>query len=366
MWGEDMKKYFIVSLFMWLSALQGADNTPFNNCYQDIIVNNMVLKRDMRDYEKRYDALKLILNKYKRPITVLDLGAGHGYFSFRIANDYQSTCVMIEGNDRSSRMGDELLELCHLNSKLQNIVLLKTKISLPDLEKLADCEHFDVVLAFDFINPEDAYAQRITDAILRLGDNIFIESSLSTDPTDQKSISMQKMDGYLQSKKGTTLLSMPCEINQKTQKKLSWFSLHKNGLRCHHFDLESKDSNLDSYRIESTFSHKYLFKKNSAGIAWLRGINLVTFLMLEGAYPTRSQIKQSVFQASKQHLTDFVPWNMIVQGHNIALIDQNDYAWRVHVDKSLQYAFDMIDQQSRQGVLEIFKQYRKRHIRKLK
>lgn len=361
-----MKKYTTAGLFVCLSVLQCADNIYANTCYQDLVINNNILKRNIRDYEKRYDALKLILNEYKRPITILDLGAGHGYFSFRIANDYESTCVMIEGNERSSHMGDELLELCTLNSKLQNIVLLKTKISLPDLEKLADCEHFDVILAFDFIKPEDANAQRITDAILRLGDNIFIESSIPTDPTEPKSSSMQKMDRYLNSKKGTTLLSMPCEINQKNQKKLSWFSRHKNGLRCHHFDLESKDSNLDYYRIESTFSHKYLFKKDSGGIAWQRGINLITFLMLEGAYPTRNQIKQSVFQASKQHLTDFAPWNMIVQGNNIALIDQNDYNWRVHVDKSLQYAFDMIDQQSRQGVMDIFKQYRKRHLRKLK
>ena len=60
--------------------------------YQDIFINGETVATGYRMCAERYEAIKKVLDKYKRPITVLDIGASQGYFSFRIASDYPSVC----------------------------------------------------------------------------------------------------------------------------------------------------------------------------------------------------------------------------------------------------------------------------------
>ncbi|MFA6491806.1 MAG: hypothetical protein WCW33_03205 [Candidatus Babeliales bacterium] len=88
--------------------------------------------------------------------------------------------------------------------------------------------------------------------------------------------------------------------------------------------------------------------------------------MLNGTYPTKGKIKQTVAELSLERLADFAPWNLIIQGNNIVLIDQDDIGWRVNVDKSLRFINEVIDQTSTQGISDLFKQYRKRRVRKLR
>jgi len=69
--------------------------------YQDIIINDVVVKKANRnhDTESRYKIIREVLNQYRRPFCMLDIGASQGYFSFRAAHDYDCVCVMIEGNN---------------------------------------------------------------------------------------------------------------------------------------------------------------------------------------------------------------------------------------------------------------------------
>ena len=129
--GESMKKHFHVKFFACVSlslCIFQADATRRCQECQDVIVDNVVVQTGLSDCQRYYNAIKPILDRYKRPITVLDLGAGQGYFSFRIAHDYDSTCVMVEDNNDSYRLANQLLELCHLNSNLRNIVLLNKRM----------------------------------------------------------------------------------------------------------------------------------------------------------------------------------------------------------------------------------------------
>ena len=81
----------------------------------------------------------------------------------------------------------------------------------------------------------------------------------------------------------------------------------------------------------------------------------------------KKHIKQTVAKFTQEKLTDFVPKNLIVQGNNIALIDQNDKEWReVNIQRSLEFINDVIDQSSALGVLNLLNQDHKRHIRKHK
>ena len=67
--------------------------------------------------------------------------------SFRIAHDFEATCVMIEHS--SGESGGLLKKLCELNTQRDNVILLYKKITAEELRLLSQTEHFDVVLAMN-------------------------------------------------------------------------------------------------------------------------------------------------------------------------------------------------------------------------
>lgn len=362
-----MEKLFYAKLFAFISLsfyISQAEGTQSHQEFQDVIVNNIIVQKGLSDCQRCYDAIKPILDRYKRPITVLDLGAGQGYFTFRIAHEYDSTCVMIEDNENSFKLADQLFDLCHLNTNLKNIVLLNKKPSLQELQKLADCEHFDVVLAFDYINPENRGWKQKVNAILSLGENIFIQTPWSS--VSKENTAKKNLVEYLASRSGKLILQTPCTNDSKIEEHLYWLQRHKEGLRCKCFDQDCSDANLDLFRIESSYTKKTFLKKgHSSGPAWKKGINLITFLMLNGTYPTKKVIKQKIANLTQEKLTDFVAKNLIVQGNNIALIDQKDKEWsEVDIQKSLEFIYEIIDQPSASDVLKLLKNDNKRHKRK--
>ena len=83
--------------------------------YQDIIINNCLIKPAStkiqgqtinHDCTTRYRIIKNILDQYKRPFTMLDIGASQGYYSFKTAYDFpKAVCVMIEGDNASIPAG---------------------------------------------------------------------------------------------------------------------------------------------------------------------------------------------------------------------------------------------------------------------
>jgi hypothetical protein len=329
--------------------------------YQDIIIDNVVVQKGLDDCQSLYEVLKPILNRYKRPITVLDLGAGYGYFSFRIAREYDSTCVMIEDGNGSLPTAQKLLDLCHANAQLHNIILLDKKMSLQELEKLADCEHFDVVLAFDYIDHKAADWMQATDALLRMGDNIFIRASRSGILSKKAS---NKVIEYLVTRSGKLISQSPCVYDQTMREHLLWFECKKSGLRSKYFTKKSHASNVDVFHIDSSYTHKTFLKQGSTRVEWKKGINLMTFLFLHGAYPTRDVIKQAVTAHAGEHLTDFAPWNVIVQGENVVVIDQKDKNYRAKVSKNLKFMEEFIDLQSVQDLSNCLPYYKRMRTKK--
>ncbi|MCF7852612.1 MAG: hypothetical protein K9M07_05165 [Simkaniaceae bacterium] len=124
--------------------------------YQDILVNNKVIKKGIRSSEDRYNAIRKVLGSLPKNFKALDLGASQGYFSFRMANEFGARCIMIEDGYLNSakhwKTGDLLHGLCMANSELKKLTLLKKKVCLKDLEEISKKEKFDVVLAFSVIH----------------------------------------------------------------------------------------------------------------------------------------------------------------------------------------------------------------------
>ena len=130
-----MHQFFFFMFFFLFIRMNGyatevkQQNIPyFQYKYQDILIDEKVVRKGPLECEKRYKAIQPILNLFKRPITVLDLGAAEGYFSFKIAKDYESICVMVEDGyvEMLGNTGTALQKLCEIND-YSNVILLKKK-----------------------------------------------------------------------------------------------------------------------------------------------------------------------------------------------------------------------------------------------
>ena len=97
--------------------------------YQDIIINNKIVSRGIRSCFPTWKLIEPIVAKYSRPITVLDLGAAHGYFSIKIASQYPCTCVMVEDGIHYPKHAKELLTICKKNTSLSNIIFLNQTLT---------------------------------------------------------------------------------------------------------------------------------------------------------------------------------------------------------------------------------------------
>lgn len=162
--------------------------------YQDIVINNEVLAKGVGpDCSSRYDAIKGILDTYKKPIKVLDIGASNGYFSLKIVHDYDALCVMVDTSNR-------LLDICKFNDKINGIVYLKKELSLEDLQFLNKNEHFDVVLALNVVHHMQPYKE-ILDILFQLGDAIIIETPPANDDRVNDNPDIPNIEKYLINKK---------------------------------------------------------------------------------------------------------------------------------------------------------------------
>jgi len=291
--------------------------------YQDILVDGVTIKNGVKDCEIRYPYIKSILDNYKRPVTMLDIGASEGYFSLRVAGEYDSTCVMIEGDKTLL-----LPQICKLNKSLNNVVVLEKFITPNDLKELGECEHFDLVIAFNVIHQmKDAWKETI-DYLMTLGDHILIETPPIGCRTAANKELLPLIEAYLsQHKHGKIIGKVPrygrpgMPGPDQKYSNLYLFQMHKNVLPKPTWG----SPNLRYYALNSNFLEKTLYKPRiKKTINWMKGINLWTFKNMNGVYPAKDIIHQEIKRLSAFPHCDFLPWNMIMQGNNLELIDWED------------------------------------------
>jgi hypothetical protein len=300
--------------------------------YQDIIINNVVVKKasgNHYDNETRYNIIEEVLYKYSRPFDMLDIGASQGYYSFRAAYDYDCVCIMIEGeNPEYPMVGKQLLDLCKANDSLKNIILLNKQVIPEDLQRLSECEYFDVVLALNIIHWFGSRWREVTDAILHMGNNIIVETPPQEASASQEANFVRKsIEEYLVFRNAKILGKAPRHTSdgkmstiylvesEKTRiERKSWF--HRKDVDDHH-------------TIVSSYKLKKITKKpprvsHLQENDWKPGINLVTFLMYNGIYPSREKITAAIERIQDNDHNDWTVNNMILQGDKLSLIDWND------------------------------------------
>ncbi|MEX0595825.1 MAG: hypothetical protein WD512_04925 [Candidatus Paceibacterota bacterium] len=185
-----MKVFYNLLLISLMSNLQA---NPFGlpEIYQDIFIKGETIKKGVRECDNRYNAIKPILASLPQKFKSLDIGASQGYFSFRMAHEFNARCTMVEDSYTITnslwRTGEYLRYLCEQNSSLKNITLLQTKVYAKDLIKLKKTDTFDVVLAFSVIHhmrkhETDHYVLfgETIDALLDLAPVVIIENPINT------------------------------------------------------------------------------------------------------------------------------------------------------------------------------------------
>ncbi len=276
-----------------------------------------ICAQDQTMHSIQYKAISSFLTQYERPFTVLELWSGEGDLSFEIAKNFkQSVCFMTEFEQAQP------LLMRAKKQKLNNIALLNYDLSIQDLIFFGECEHVDVVLVPDISTKPQYDFKKTIDAVLTLGDYIFIESS--DNPSFVK---------YLHEKGGKQL-----EISNKNHS-LFLFSKHKKYLLKRRWN-HKKIANHGEYYIESTFKEKKLIKKKQfyrmSISTWHPGINLLTFKKLNGTYPVKETIISLLDKFSSIKHNDLHIFNIVIQGSNLVPIDVNESGKHFSVKYELQ------------------------------
>ncbi len=285
--------------------------------YQDRWVRGRVVEPGVRECGSRWRAIRNVLAEYSRPFTMLEIGADVGYFSLRAAEEFDCVAVAIDG-------GPQLAESLERNN-LPGTVALQRRLSIDDVLAIGSCEHFDVVLALNVLHHFGAPGPALS-AVLRLGDRTIIE----TPPPDDQGACGQSVIPALfemiRRRDPVEIARTPSHTTGALKRPMYLLETPKQELTRAYIGVPNI-APLGPMSISSTLSRKTVefFRKDEVR-DWLPGINLQTYLRLGGVYPNREAIERMVREMPlpEKHHGDIRPWNFILDGRGVRLIDGGD------------------------------------------
>ena len=307
--------------------------------YNDIRINGKTLSLGYRNSEKRYSEIFKFCKKFNRPISVLDLGAAEGYFTFRLAEDFDGVFVAVESNPER-----KLLELCKKNND-PKVLLLNRQMNLKNLKNIKEVQHFDIVLALNIIHHFDEPFQDVLETLVSMSSFCFLEhpNSLENESTknsqrlDTEKLDLEKFKPILLNKNPSGLgnsLNKKLERNlwllQNTQSKTidrGWRGASKYTEEFGPGNQISIKSNFNEINVDYGLRDE---KRN-----WIHGIDLRTFLEYDGVYPTNEKIINLINNLKIEYAKDLGPHNLILNGERLFLIDQNDKLDAVNTKEKL-------------------------------
>ena len=307
--------------------------------YNDIRINGKTLSLGYRNSEKRYSEIFKFCKKFNRPISVLDLGAAEGYFTFRLAEDFDGVFVAVESNPER-----KLLELCKKNND-HKVLLLNKQMNLKNLKNIKEVQHFDIVLALNIVHHFDEPFQDVLETLVSMSSFCFLEhpNSLENESTknsqrlDTEKLNLEKFKPILLNKNPSGLgdsLNKKLERNlwllQNTQSKTidrGWRGASKYTEEFGPGNQISIKSNFNEINVDYGLRDE---KRN-----WIHGIDLRTFLEYDGVYPTNEKIINLINNLKIEYAKDLGPHNLILNGERLFLIDQNDKLDAVNTKEKL-------------------------------
>ena len=369
-WFDDLK----VNHSYWISAASPVDQVTFevldnqNQClytetfdgeiietveyqeshqgmelYQDQYVNGTVIVEGKRECSSRYDAMKKVFEKYNRPFTILDIGANFGYYSIRAATEYDATAIMVESENNEIKT---LLNLCERNNCRNKLTVLQTRLNLYKLKEISKCEHFDVILALNILHHFDnEELLEVCEIFTKLGDNLILETPPVEDSGACGQNNLKTIIDFFSNKDkiklgefkrhtSNTFSEMVCLKTSGSV--LEWpFYEYEKLFDREGVDVEGmKNRGVDGAKpiVESDFNSKKMRNPRKKEVLdWIPGINLHTFINLNGIYPNVYNLikkleNRNVFGDYKWDNSnkDIMTHNFILNGSNLHIIDFDD------------------------------------------
>ena len=305
-----------------------ANNSSEIDTYNDIRIKGETISSGYRNSEKRYDKIFQFCKKFNRPISVLDLGAAEGYFTFRLSEDFSGVFVAVENNPQR-----KLLELCVKNDN-RNILLLDKQMNLKHLKNLKEVQHFDVVLALNIIHHFEESFQDVLETLVSMSSFCFMEhpNSLENNSTKnyhrlkKEKLNLEKFKPKLLNKNQSGLGN---SMNQKLERNM-WL-LENTESKTIDRGWRGSSKYHEQFGPNTEISIKSSFDEISVDYGlrdekrnWIHGINLRTFLENNGVYPTNDEIIHLIDTMKIDNAQDLGPHNLILNGKQLFPIDQND------------------------------------------
>ncbi len=345
-------KFFLVILLCnsFLSSEEiNVELAPFTNELNlDVLVNGEVIQKSNKDCNARYQLIREVAKKYERPFTVLDLGAGEGYYSFRLAEEFPlATCVMVEKNKGlGDKIADKLLSLCNQNNKLQNIILLDKQLTINDIIKLGEVECFDIVLAMNFISyirPTKQYLPvDIVNLIQKLGEEVIVELPI-TNKIYNKIYKENKSTYQIVTIDDAQYTSNLFFLNGKSQSYINqhWFS----NADCKSVVVDSSKQRKAITVVLDKAPWVYQFYRYG-------GITLVTYLTLNGVWPEREFVKEKLSQIDWRYYSNILPWHIRLSGQNIEIEYINFYEGDKNYQERERFCLDILNCKSQKEIAD--------------
>lgn len=243
--------------------------------------------------------VKRLINTYDRTreITILVVGAHNQPWIFDLAQQHptQLTFIMIDKTEYLEGLYQECI--CR---NIPNVVLLGPDITPLELQRLSECEHFDIVLVYEHFFERNLSPHTTLEALLHMGDFIIFNNI----PTFAHQYRIVRKHGQYQ---GSFYL----------------FDMHKKYLDRSAWP--KKEAQWHEFAIKSTFKKKKLYKRWSLkGSDWIKGINLLTAKNLRIKYPTHLLIRAAIECFAHTKHNDLWIGNMVIEGKKVKLIDFRD------------------------------------------
>ncbi len=240
--------------------------------------------------DDQYSFIKSALEHYTRPFTVLNLGGRDGYTE-RILQDFPQACIVS-------------FEPLSENTPSSQVALLGKKITLTDLQKLSEVEHFDAVLALAFHpelvpKPKSFTTKLVVSTLSSLGHDLFIELA-APDKNYQKALNSNQW--LVQQETSTQTYHL--QNNTRTPLKDHWFAKEFTT-----FLFTTYDKSLRTLQSSSPWTLL---------VSDPQGISLPTFLVLEGVFPSKESLRDSLSLLPWKQFPTLTPWNIKVGGKELS------------------------------------------------
>lgn len=288
--------------------------------YQESWVKGRSVADGQRGCGDRYELIAPFFNNYKRKFSVFDLGANLGYFSFRIAEDFDAVCTMADNRP-------ELLNLCRANQS--NVNWLNTRLNAHDLAKLAECEQFDVVLALAVLHHFRQDWKIALEALRSLGQWVIIEVPARADGDTLNPEIHAALYDYVLSE-GELIGYIPSHTSGEPRP-IVLMKGHPPQITKKYLGAQSKDPRIEfqmDFETSQIRIHHLDASNRIETRDYFAGLNLWTFHQLNGVYPENVDelfIRCNAGMSAKHD--DLRVWNYILSGKELFPIDIGNKAF---------------------------------------